>query len=60
MHPIGAPCWIVVPGHKEASKFTVVRHISGDYMVMSEYKNIAMQVTDLHFTKEQAEHEYLI
>jgi hypothetical protein len=57
MHPIGTPCWIVIPSHKEARQFTVVRHLQGGYMVMNEHKNIAMQVADLHLTKEGAERE---
>ena len=55
MHPIGTPCWIVIPSYKEATQFTVVRHLKGGYMVMNEHKNIAMQVADLHLTKEGAE-----
>lgn len=57
MHPIGTLCWIVIPSHKEATQFTVVRHLQGGYMVINMSKNIAMQVADLHLTKEGAERE---
>jgi hypothetical protein len=57
MHPIGTLCWIVIPSYKEATQFTVVRHLQGGYMVINMSKNIAMQVADLHLTKEGAERE---
>jgi hypothetical protein len=49
----------VIPSHKEAAQFTVVRHLQGGYMVMNQHKNIAMQVADLHLTKEGAEREHV-